>query len=155
MNGALIRSPRTAALGRPRVARVSLAFALICATIGCSKSGDFGGFVTAEVERIGGRTVTNAAPPKLTARWNVERDDDGFYATVEGPAFEELNRVMTHLFGPPFYSVTTNASETVSQFWHGEQVGVAIQFNGRADHAEIISVRDTGDRGGGAPATGQ
>ena len=114
---------------------------------GCSRSGDFGTFVVTEATKYGGHIKTNAALPKLDARWTIKRDDNGFQASVTGISFASIDTFMQQAFGTPKMSVDA-AGTAIGQphrAWGAVDIGVAIQLIGRPDGAEIICVRGMRD----------
>ena len=126
---------------------IVILFALSLA--GCSRSGDFGTFVVTEATKYGGHTKTNAALPKLDARWTVKRDDNGFQASVTGISFASIDTFMQQAFGTPKISVdgTGTATGQPHRVWGAVDIGVAIQLIGRPDGAEIVCARGMRDMG--------
>ena len=89
--------PPSLSLGRQPTMRASVFTLLlvgILAAVGCSHSGDFGGFFVAEVTRYGGHTITNATLPRLDARWTVKADSNGFTVQVRGVPFATVDSFM-------------------------------------------------------------
>lgn len=121
-----------------------LTLALACAIVaGCSQSDDFGGFVVTEVAKHGGHTKTNVVLPELEARWTVNRDRNGFQASVTGVTFASVDTLMQQAFGTPRMSSDATATVTGQphRVWGASDIGVAIQLIGRANGADIICLR--------------
>ena len=119
-----------------------IAVLFACALVsGCSRSGDFSTFVTAEVAKHGGHTVTNAPLPAVQARWTIESDTNGFQARITGAPFTSIDAVMTQAFGVPKISVAANTDGQPQRVWAALDIGVAIQLIGRPDGADIICIR--------------
>jgi len=126
--------------------RTTLLAVLLVASVvivGCSRSGDFGGFLVQQVTKCGGRTNANATLPKLDARWTVKRDKNGFRATVTGTTFAGVDTFMQQAFGRPRMSGDGAGSATGQPHreWAARDIGVVIQLMGRPDGADIICVR--------------
>ncbi len=110
---------------------------------GCSRSGDFGPFVVAQVAKYGGHTRTNAVIPRLDAQWRVERDANGFQAVVTGAPFGAIAVEMEQAFGKP--KLSDDGSGTLThqpcRLWGAVDTGVAIHLIGHKNSAEIICIR--------------
>jgi hypothetical protein len=127
--------------------RFSIILLLVATAAGCSRSGDFGAFVVAEVAKYGGQTVTNAPQTTLPGHWTIKRDANGFQASVKGAPFASVAAVMRQEFGPPKISTAANLNGQPHQVWGAAEIGVAIQLIGRPDGADIICVRGFRDMG--------
>lgn len=114
---------------------------------GCSRSGDFGTFVVAEVAKHGGHAVTNTTMPTLQARWTVKSDTNGFQASVTGASFTSIDEVMQQAFGTPKVSVAINSSGHPHRVWGAVEIGVAIQLIGQPHGADIVCIRKFSDMG--------
>src|SRR5262245_27509330 len=131
-----------------RVSLLSLALLYVVMAGCCSRSHDFGAFVVAEVAKHGGHTKTNAVIPKLEAQWTVNRDRNGFQASVSGTSFANIDALMRQTFGTPKLSVEANASGQPHRVWGAADIGVAIQLIGRTNGADIVCVRGMQDMSG-------
>ena len=117
---------------------------LLCAVmVGCSRSEDLGKFMTTEVAKHGGRTMTNSTLPQLKAQLRVKRDRNGFQARATDVTFASVDSLMQQMFGKP--AISSDATKTASgqphHVWGAAQVGVAIQLVGRTNGVDIICVR--------------
>ncbi len=136
--------PPSLSLGRQPTMRASVFTLLlvgILAAVGCSHSGDFGGFFVAEVTRYGGHTITNATLPRLDARWTVKADSNGFTVQVRGVPFATVDSFMHQAFGPPKVSADANLDGQPQRVWAAVDVGVAVQCIGRPDGVEIVCLK--------------
>jgi hypothetical protein len=116
---------------------------LLAGVVGCSRSGDFGGFLVREVTRFGGHTKTNVTSSNLEAHWTIKRDKNGFQAAITGTSFASIDTFMRQSFGAPKMSTDGAATATGQphRVWAAVDIGVAIQLVGRPGGADIICVR--------------
>jgi len=123
--------------------RTRFLIALVCALglTGCTRSGDLGAFLVAEATRYGGRAHTNTTLPKLEGRWTVQRDRNGFEASVTDTSFGSMDSFMRQAFGAPQMSGFSVKAGQPHSIWVAADIGVAIQLIGRPDGAELVCVR--------------
>ena len=86
---------------------------LLC---GCKRtqSGDFAAFFVQEVAAYGGYTPATNAPVKLSARWTIQSDTNGFQIHLIGTRFAEVESLLNQTCGPhcPQHAVS-NVLDTV------------------------------------------
>jgi hypothetical protein len=102
---------------------------------GCTRSGDFGTFLVAEVTKYGGHFETNAPLPKLEARWTVKRNDNGFNAIVSGVPFSVVDAFMHQACGK------SNVFTMRGRPYGEANIGVALHWFGYPDRTEIDCLR--------------
>lgn len=127
----------------PGIRASLLIFGLFLCTAfsGCSRTEDFSAFLVKEVTGYGGRGVSNAPLPVLLAHWTVNRDANGFQASVKGVSFSSIASVMLQKYGPPKIATAINLKGHPQQVWAAAAIGVAIQLIGRPYETDIICVR--------------
>jgi hypothetical protein len=126
-----------------------ITFLLACFLIGCSHSGDVSTFIVTEVTKCGGHTKTNTGFLKVEARWKLQRDKNGFQATLTGVSFADMDALMRQAFGVPSMAGVSTGTQTGLPYsnWAARDIGVAIMMIGHADRVEIICLRGVKNMG--------
>ncbi len=112
---------------------------LLC---GCKRtqSGDFAAFFVQEVAAYGGYRPATNAPVKLSARWTIQSDTNGFQIHLIGTRFAEVESLLNQTYGPPVF-VTTNTHGQLDGLYNATQIGVALHFFGEKDGVGILCLR--------------
>jgi len=83
----------------------------------------------------------------VLAHWTINRDANGFQASVKGASFSIIASVMLQKYGPSGITTATNLKGQPQQVRVAADIGVAIQLIGRPDEADIVCVRAFQDLG--------
>ncbi len=119
---------------------LSLVTALLLCGCKRTQSGDFAAFFVQEVAAYGGYTPATNAPVKLSARWTIQSDTNGFQIHLIGTRFAEVESLLGQTYGKPVF-VRTNTHGQPHGLYNATQIGAAIQFFSEKDGVGIICLR--------------